>query len=177
MFAAIAGCGFFLGLPGLGSPAAATTEVIELIQDRSVIQHHQRLVGNVRAQARREGVVVNVPQLYVYHADHSEAYHMDGHRPGFIRELNLIIQRQRRSRTMVALDKLLERAGTADGEPIAPRQLPEAGVILMLYYRANCPDCRRVTEDLQRWLDENPDLDALWIRVSMDRVVVPDLRE
>jgi len=143
-------------------------ERLELYQREEVKIQHQRLVGNVRAQARREGVVVNVPQLYVFLSDQSAAYHMDGFRPGFERELNLIVDRSRRARSMVRMDRLLERVKTAEGEPFTPEQLPPADVYVALYRRRDCDTCDQVAGVLEDWLDDRPDLNVVWLDVSLD---------
>ncbi len=153
---------------GLVLPAQAG-ERIALYQKTEVKVQHQGLVGNVRAQARREGVVVNVPQLYVFLSDQSAAYHMDGYRPGFERELNLIVDRSRRARSMVRLDRLLERVTQADGESISPSDLPPADVYIALYRRANCDTCDQVAEALTAWSENRPDMTVVWLEVSLDR--------
>jgi len=156
------------------SPAATAvddlvSERIDLIQRQSVIIDHQRLVGNVRAQARREGVVVQVPQLYVYLYDHSASWHLDGFRRGFERELSLTVVRQRRARSMVRLDRLLERVTDPAGEEVEIADLPEGDVYLLLYRRENCEECDRVEQAVGEWLAEETDLSTVWIDVWMDR--------
>lgn len=148
---------------------ADNLERIELFQKAEVMAQQQRLVGNLRAVARREGVVVQVPQLYVYHTDFSEAYHMDGFRAGFEREVGLILDRRRGARSMVRLDRLLERVETADGQPLELDDLPGADFYLALYRRANCEECERLAEHLQDWLAEQPDREAVWLDVRTDR--------
>ncbi|MCC5866535.1 MAG: hypothetical protein JJU31_15545 [Wenzhouxiangella sp.] len=156
----------YLGL-SLG-PVALAEERLKLYQKNEVQVQHQRLVGNVRAQARREGVVVNVPQLYVFLSDQSSAYHMDGYRPGFERELNLIVDRSRTARSMVRLDRLLERVKAADGSAFSPADLPPADVYIALYRRADCPTCDRVAEALAAWRESRPGLTVVWLDVSLD---------
>lgn len=156
-------------LPAL-SFAAAEVERFTLHQRPEVQIQHQRLVGNVRAQARREGAVVNVPQLYVYLTDQSAAYHMDGMRRGFERELNLIVQRSRTARSMVRLDRLLDRVITPEGQAVTPADLPPADVYLMLYRRADCEACDQVEATLEAWLENQPDVRVVWIDVLLDPV-------
>lgn len=153
-------------LPG-GPVMASEVERLSLVQRQEIQVQHQRLVGNVRAQARREGVVVNTPQLYVYLSDQTATYHMDGIRRGFERELNLLVQRSRTARSMVRLDRLLERVKTADGEAIAPADLPPADVYLMLYRKANCPVCDEVEATLESWLESQPELRVVWMDVLL----------
>lgn len=150
------------------TPAAAEVERLSLYQREEVQIQHQRLVGNLRAQARREGVVVNTPQLYVYLTDRSAAYHMDGNRRGFERELNLVVQRSRTARSMVRLDRLLERVKTEEGESVRPADLPRGDVYLLLYRRAGCSVCDEVDATLAAWLEANPELNAIWIDVWLD---------
>jgi hypothetical protein len=154
----------------LGSSTAAGGEVERLtVYQRQDIQvRHQRLVGNIRAQARREGVVVNLPQLYVYLSDHSAAYHLDGYRRGFERELNLIVQRSRSARSMVRLDRLLERVKTADDQSLEPADLPAADVVIALYRRRACEECEQVEATLDQWLADNPTLKVIWLDVLLD---------
>ena len=149
-------------------PAALAEDRLKLYQKNEVQIQHQRLVGNVRAQARREGVVVNVPQLYVFLSDQSSAYHMDGYRPRFERELNLIVDRSRTARSMVRLDRLLERVKTADGSEVTPADLQPADVYIALYRRANCATCDRVSEALIAWQESRPELAVVWLDVSLD---------
>ena len=155
--------------PGAAAFEHLVAEHIELAQRQSVITTHQQMVGNVRAQARREGVVVRVPQLYVYLYDHSGSWHLDGYRAGFERELNLTVKRQRRIRSMVRLDRLLERTTGLAGEEVTIADLPEGDVYLLLYRRENCEECERVKEAVVEWLDEETDLSVVWIDVWMDR--------
>lgn len=150
-------------------PAALAEERLKLYQKNEVQVQHQRLVGNVRAQARREGVVVNVPQLYVFLSDQSSAYHMDGYRPRFERELNLIVDRSRTARSMVRLDRLLERVKAADGSELRPADLPSGDVYIALYRRADCPTCDQVSEALAAWQESRPELVVVWLDVSLDR--------
>jgi hypothetical protein len=147
--------------------AGLAQERIELLQRAEVQIQHQRLVGNVRAQARREGVVVNTPQLYVYLTDRSAAYHMDGYRPRFERELDLIVKRSRTARSMVRLDRLLDRVKTVDGEPFGVEQLPSADVYLALYRRADCQTCDQVAALLEDWLADNPSVEVVWLDVLL----------
>lgn len=163
-FAALAG-----SLALLALPAAADQTRVHLVQDREVVMEHRHLVGNVRAQARRQGVVRHVPQLYAYHPDRSPAYHLNGHRPGFIGQLDVTLRRFRGVRTMVELDTLLDRAHTVDGERLRAEALPPADLYLVFYRRAGCPVCDQVAADLDDWLEDNPDLDAVWIEVTLDR--------
>ncbi len=157
----------------LAPTAAAVDDVvserIELLQRQSVITDHQRLVGNVRAQARREGVVVQVPQLYVYLYDHSASWHLDGFRHGFERELRLTVMRERRARSMVRLDRLLERVTDPAGKEVEITDLPEGDIYLLLYRREDCEECERVEETVGQWLAEETDLSTVWIDVWMDR--------
>ena len=157
----------------LPDPLGAATQDLfvdrlDLIQRQSVITDHQRLVGNVRAQARREGVVVDVPQLYVYLYDHSASWHLDGYRHGFERELNLTVKRQRRARSMVRLDRLLERVTDPLGEEIKINDLPSGDVFILLYRRKGCEECERVEQAVSEWLEQSTDLDTVWIDVWMD---------
>ncbi len=156
------------------SPRAAglddlITERLDLIQRQSVITDHQRLVGNIRAQARREGVVVDVPQLYVYLYDHSASWHMDGYRHGFERELNLTLMRERRARSMVRLDRLLERVTDPFGEEVRIADLPDGDVFILLYRQKDCEECERIEQAVSEWLKDSTDLAVVWIDVWMER--------
>jgi hypothetical protein len=151
------------------SPArAGAIERVELYQRQEVILEHQRFVGNLRAQAGREGVIVKVPQLFIYFTDRTPAWHLHGHRRGFGRELSLIWENRRRERSMVELDRLLERAVAPDGGEITLEDLPRGDIHVVLYREADCEDCRRVEETMHEWLDAR-DLDAVWLDVWMDR--------
>ena len=160
----------FLILIGLIAPlpVRADFERIELFQRHEVIAQQQGLVGNLRALARRDGVVTNVPQLYVYHRDFSEAYHRDGFRSGFERELELTVDRRRGARSMIRLDRLLERLKTPEGEPVILAELPEAEVYLVFYRRLNCAECEQVAETLRDWIAENPERRVVWLDVRTD---------
>lgn len=150
-------------------PLAGQAELprMTLHQQAEVQTHHERLVGNVRAQARREGVVLNTPQLYVFLGDQTAAFHQDGFRPGFERELNLIVDRARRARSMVRLDRLLERVQTPEGERIAISDLPDADVYLLLYRKPGCAECEQVAGVLETWIEDNPGRAVLWIDVML----------
>jgi len=160
----------WLGLALAGPAPAGNVERIELIQKPEVMAQQQRLVGNLRAVARREGVVLNVPQLYIYHTDFSEAYHREGFRAGFEREVSLILDRRRGARSMVRLDRLLERVKTPGGESFSLDDLPEADFYLALYRRANCEECDQLAEHLENWLADQPERQAVWLDVRTDRV-------
>ncbi len=151
------------------SASTDNVERIELVQKPEVMAQQQRLVGNLRAVARREGVVLNVPQLYIYHGDFSEAYHREGFRAGFEREVGLILDRRRGARSMVRLDRLLERVKTPDGESFGLDDLPEADFYLALYRRSNCDECDQLAEHLEDWLAEQPERQAVWLDVRTDR--------
>lgn len=143
-------------------------EPMNLTQRAEVMAQQQRLVGNLRAQARREGVVVEVPQLYVYHGDGSAAYHLDGFRPGFERELTLTIDRGRRARSMVRLDRLLERVTDAEGQAVSVTDLPDAQTIVVLVRRRDCASCDQVAAVLDAWSAERAAV--LRITVLTDRL-------
>ena len=163
---------FFLVLMLIGSTslplAAADTERIELIQRPEVMTAQQRIVGNLRTVARTDGVVVRVPQLYVYYTDYSAAYHLAGFRSGFGRNLSLIVDRQRRERSMVPLDRLLERTATPAGEAFVIDDLPEADLYVALYSRAGCDECEAVAGALEEWLEEQPERSVIWLDVRTD---------
>lgn len=150
------------------APAADITR-IELNQREEVVQQQQRFVGNLRAQAQREGIVVKVPQLYVYFTDRSGAWHLQGFRRGFERQLGLTYEHGRRERSMVRLERLLDRTVTPGGEPYTHEDLPEADLYLLLYRREGCDDCQLVESTLSDWLGERETLDAVWFDVWVDR--------
>ena len=148
--------------------AQAEVERIELHQRAEVMAQQQRLVGNLRAVARREGIVVNVPQLYVFYADFSEAFHQEGYRGGFGRELELVVRARRGARSMVRLDRLLERVKTPDGADFELTDLPEADVFIALYRRASCAECDQVAAHLEAWISGNPERRVVWLDVRTD---------
>ncbi|MEE4638118.1 MAG: hypothetical protein V2J42_05215 [Wenzhouxiangella sp.] len=155
-----------VGLLPLG--AGAQIEQIELFQRYEVMAQQQRVVGNLRAVAKTDGIVVRVPQLYVYHAELSAAFHLGGFRPGFERELEMMIEARRGERSMIRLDRLLERTRTPDGNSIAIEDLPPADVTLALYRRPDCPECDQVAETLRSWIAGHPDRSVLWLDVRTD---------
>lgn len=148
-------------------PALAEVTRMTLHQQAEIQTQHQRLVGNTRAQARREGVVVNTPQLYVFLEDQAAAFHQDGYRPGFERELNLIVDRSRRARSMVRLDRLMDRVETPDGERISASDLPGSDVFLLLYRKPDCAECDQVAAVLETWAESDPSRAVLWIDVLL----------
>jgi hypothetical protein len=154
-----------------GATPAPAADVLrlELHQREDVVLAHQRFVGNIRAQAKREGIIVRVPQLYVYFTDQSAAWHLHGFRRGFERELGLTVEHQRRERSMVRIDRLLERTLTPDGEEYVADDLPEADLYILLYRRAGCDECLIVDSTVTNWLAEQRGLDAVWIDVWIDR--------
>ena len=114
---------------------------------------HQRRGGNARTQAQVQGWIVRVPQLFIYLSDYSAAFHMDGIRSGFERQLNWVIDRSRTERSMIRLDRLLERLTTEDGEEFSLESLPRADVYILLYRRAECETCDELDDMLSAWLD------------------------
>lgn len=156
---------FIVGLLIAAPAPGADITRIELQQREDVVLEHQRFVGNTRAQAKRAGVITRVPQLYVYFTDYSTAWHLHSYRRGFERELALTYDHQRRERTMVGLDQLLERTLTLQGEEVTLNDLPRADIYLLVYERAGCEDCERIKETLADWLAGRPSLKAVWIDV------------
>ncbi|WP_376693977.1 hypothetical protein [Wenzhouxiangella sp. EGI_FJ10409] len=150
------------------APAADITRV-ELHQREEVMQQQQRFVGNLRAQAQREGIVVKVPQLFVYFTDRSGAWHLQGYRRGFERTLGLTYEHGRRERSMVNLERLLDRTITPGGEAYTHEDLPEADLYLLLYRREGCADCEQVASSLDAWLEGRENLEALWFDIWVDR--------
>ncbi|HMA99332.1 MAG TPA: hypothetical protein VKO38_07775 [Wenzhouxiangella sp.] len=162
---------FLAGLFILTAAAMAEISEIErinLLQRYEVMAQQQRLVGNLRAVAKTDGIVVKVPQLYVYHADRSAAYHLSGYRPGFERELELILDRRRGERSMVRLDRLVERTRTPDGADVTMEDLPFADMTLAFYRRPDCAECDQVAEILLEWMAANPERSVLWLDVRTD---------
>ena len=118
---------------------------IELEQSRAAIITDQRLVGNSRAQAKRRGTIKSVPQLFVYHTDATAAYHLQGTRDAFTRFLEIAVREFREERSMVDLDKLLERAHRPIEDDEAPEyltidDLPTRDLIIVLYYTDDCTE-------------------------------------
>jgi hypothetical protein len=156
----------FLALSPM-SLLAETTE-IQLYQRYEVMAQQQRLVGNLRAVAKTDGIVVKVPQLYVYHEDQSAAFHLGGFRAGFERELELVIDRRRGERSMVRLDRLLERTARPDGQEVLMDELPPADVTLAFYRQPDCDECNQVEAALREWIASNPERSVLWLDVRTD---------
>jgi hypothetical protein len=159
---------FLFCVSALPLAASAELEKIELFQRYEVIAQQQRVVGNLRAVAKTDGIVVRVPQLYVYHAELSGAFHLGGYRPGFERELEMMIGARRGERSMIRLDRLLERTRTPEGDAIAIEDLPPADVTLALYRQPDCPECDQVAEVLHEWIASHPDRNVLWLDVRTD---------
>ena len=158
------------------SVLACGHEPIELIQDRSAILEDQRLVGNTRAQAKTRGTIRKLPQLYVYHADFRAAYHLEGYREDFTRFMASAVGSYRKERSMVDLDKLLERAKLAEGPNsdletvdgyLTLDTLPARDLTIVLYTSDNCSDCDRVEQTLFEWLAEQR-YDYNFLRVQVN---------
>ena len=153
---------------------ATADPVIELVQDREAMLEDQRLVGNSRAQAKRRGTIRSVPQMFVYHTDTTAAYHVDGYRDDFIRFLDLAVRGFREERSMVDLDKLLERAHVVTENPdeplqrITPDDLPTRDLIIVFYHSEGCEECTQVEQGLADWLAANGDIDYNYLRVALD---------
>ncbi|MEM1080753.1 MAG: hypothetical protein AAGH65_04145 [Pseudomonadota bacterium] len=160
----------------LAVPAALANEPIGLVQDRNAVLEDQRLVGNSRAQAKGRGTIRTVPQLYVYHADTRAAYHLEGYREGFITYLDRAVRSYREDRSVVDLDKLLERAHRpidADTTPspsdyLTLDDLAARDLTIVLYFSEHCEACDSVQEDLNRWLDEHPQYTFNNLRVRVN---------
>jgi len=149
-------------------PASATAEGIILKQSPQALIADQRLVGNVSAQAKREGVIVDVPQLFIYYGDTSPAYHLAGFRPTLARELDIVVNARRMERSMVALSRLLERAEQLDGSVVSVDDLPEADLYIVQYERLGCEACAQVQQAIESWLANRSDT-AFGITISLDR--------
>lgn len=160
-----------VALVAVGSPGwvfSAEIKPLYLNQSKAALLADQRLVGNVRAQAKREGVVVAAPQLYVYFSDFSPAFHIDGYRPTLIEELEAVIQGQRRERSMVGLSRLLERTDGINGQPLTPQQLPSSDFYVVFYESRDClAECQAVREAVDGWLDRRTGVVSLLI-VTLD---------
>lgn len=148
-------------------PARADVQTVFLKQTVAAKLADQRLVGNVRAQAKREGVIVDVPELFIYYSDFSPAYHLSGDRPTLTRELDLVINARRMERSMVRMDRLLERAVRPDGAGVSADDLPVADFYVFLYRTEDCAVCDAVESALQDWLVNRSET-ASWILVSLD---------
>ncbi|MDT8408263.1 MAG: hypothetical protein RQ741_01560 [Wenzhouxiangellaceae bacterium] len=153
----------WLAWPASGSAG----QVFELTQDPEVVLEHQRLPGNARAQARTRGAIRSVPHLFIYHPDDSPAFHMQGVRRNFERELSLMISDFRVQRSMAPLELLLEHAIDAEGRILTPADLPERRITMVLYRRPDCPACDQVEAALDDWIDDHPDYDPTVIRVAL----------
>lgn len=148
-------------------PAQDDSTWVELTQSEAAVLAHQRLAGNARAQAKRQGAIRSVPHLFVYHRDGSPAFHMDGLRVGFERQLALLIEAFRIDRSMVQLETLLENAETSGGATLTPADLPPGRVTLVLYTGPDCSTCEAVQERLEDWLQAHPALNPNRIRIRM----------
>jgi len=149
-------------------PVSATLYGITLKQNPQALISDQRLIGNVPAQAKREGVIVDVPQLFIYYGDASPAYHLAGYRPTLARELDIIVNARRMERSMVSLDRLLERARQPDGSMVSLTDLPEADLYIVQYERADCGACGKVQEAIESWLAGRSE-NAFGITISLDK--------
>jgi len=156
-----------MGWVALWPASAQAAQTLTLHQRAEVMAQQHRLVGNLRAQARREGVVVEVPQLYVYHSDTSAAFHLDGYRSGFERELSLTVDRGRRARSMVRLDRLLERVTDADGQTVTLADLPPTSLYVVLVRNSACAACDQMEAALHAWLADRDE--TLWITILTDQ--------
>ena len=156
--------GLVVGLVADISPAHAQ---IELTQSRQALLADQRLVGNVSAQAKREGVIINTPELFIYYSDFSAAYHLSGYRGTLARELDIVTESHRIERSMVGLDRLLERAETSDGRAMQLSDLPDADLYAVIYRQVDCPTCDQVQASVEAWAS-----DSRWslsfITISLD---------
>ena len=150
-------------------PLSIQAEVIELEQLPDVALEHQRMPGNARAQAERRGIIRSAPHLFVYHRDlaHTPAFYMNGIRRGFKRHLELMLNDFREQRSMVPLERLLENARRANGEPLAQSELSERRVVMVVYHEDDCEQCVVMEEQLDEWLSQQPRLDPIRIRILL----------
>jgi len=154
----------------VSSALAARLERLSFHQKQTVQVQHQRLVGNLKAQARREGVVVGTPQLYLFLSDYSAAFHASGIRGGMERQLDWVIDNSRTERNMVRLDRLLERLEDKEGAEVGLDDLPPADLYVVLYRRADCAACDALEAAVLAWLERRPELRAAWLDVSLDHI-------
>lgn len=151
-----------------GQARADESAVVDLVQKPQVLARHQREVGNVRALARRQGVVEAVPQVFAYSADLSPAFHLRGYRQDFTGDLDTALRRFRRLRDMVDLEALLKNADSADGESVDVGSLETADVYLVIYRADDCAVCDRVESELETWMARHPSLAVARIRVDVN---------
>lgn len=149
------------------APLQADVKTLFLKQSITAKLADQRLVGNVRAQAKREGVIVDVPEVFVYYSDFSPAYHLSGYRATIGRELELVINARRMERSMVRLDRLLERAEDLEGSSVLPTALPESDLYVVLYTSTECSVCDQVKASMEGWLADRSE-SVTWVLVSVD---------
>ncbi len=162
-------CGLLFAILALvAHSVSAAIDGITLKQNPQALINDQRLIGNVPAQAKREGVIVDVPQLFIYYGDTSPAYHLAGFRPTLARELDIIVNARRMERSMVSLERLLERAQQPDGSVVSISDLPEADLYVVQYERSGCETCSEVQQAIEAWLDGRPDT-AFGITISLDK--------
>ena len=157
----------------ISPPAAALSiERVELHQLESVQIEHRRRVGNIRTQAQAQGWIVRVPQTYIYLADYSSVFHMDGYQRGFVRQLNSRVSSRRTERSVIGLDRLLENVERPDStEPFTIDDLPPASLYVMFYSEPDCDLCEQVDRELQSWLETLGDISVVWLDVTMDQLL------
>lgn len=156
----------FVACPG--QARADESAVVDLVQKPQVLARHQREVGNLRALARRQGVVDAVPQVFAYGADLSPAFHLRGYREGFTGDLDTALRRFHRLRDMVDLEALLKSASTADGESVNVGDLTAADAYLVIYRADDCAVCDRVESELETWMALRPSMVVARIRVDVN---------
>ncbi|GAB4172952.1 MAG: hypothetical protein Kow0020_08090 [Wenzhouxiangellaceae bacterium] len=156
-----------LGLPGTHMRAQDMQIELEQLPDK--VLEHQRFPGNERAQAERRGIIRKLPQLFVYHADgrHSPAFHLHGFRPGFERQLALVLDDFRVNRGMVPLEDLLENARRPDGSRLEIDELPERHEVFVIYTGPDCAACETLEQALAAWLDQQPARPRVRIRITV----------
>lgn len=156
----------FAACPG---PAGADeSAIVELVQKPRVLARDRRQVGNLRALARRQGVVDAVPQVFAYGADLSPVFHLRGYREGFAGDLDTALRRFGLLRDMVDLEVLLKNADTAEGESLDVDDLAAADAYLVIYRADDCAVCDRVERELETWMTRRPSLSVARIRVEVN---------
>lgn len=129
---------------------------------------YERQVGNARAQARRQGVIHSVPQIFVYHTDRTPALYLSDYSDDLPRAIDSALAANRVVRDMAGLLRLLGEVRTAGGRRVLSVDLDEADVYVVEYWKPECPDCRRMRERVVEWIETRDREAVFWIRVEAD---------
>lgn len=152
---------------------ADVTPDLDLHLPADTVMRYERHVGNARVQARRQGIIHSVPQIFVYFRENTPVLYLSDYTDSLGQAIDDALSISRVVRDMVSARTLLREARDADDRRVSTYDLQPAEVTLVDYWKPDCPDCERMRERIVEWIGTRAREDVLWIRIEAD----PDRHE